>query len=436
MKAIIEKLASGNAVYETPDAQISENKIAVELETGDTAEGEISIKGKNGMAVKGIVYSTDSHLSFEYNQFNGVSNKVHYIADGRNLIPGQICSGTISVVTTAGDYAIPFSITVKQKEIDTSIGKITNLEQFVNLVQKSYDEALILFISKDFVEFFLKNDNHAIALYKQVMRNSNRNIALEEFLVGMGLKERVKISIKNKIKEYTDLTENYGDILQIARSSWGYVDIDVEVAGEFFYNCKEKISGEQFNGKIAEYQYFINALKLHGGSNPGRIIFRTANETVTFDVVVVNPKNQIDDYIRCKKSDLYLVKNYLKFRTGKIDGKRWMNETINIAEQRLMKNKCDVTGLLAKAQVSVLNGNEEQAGEYLRRVAAEVSVNTSRNIIAYCYYLYIKALYRNENSYTEQVKKEIEEYYEGGHDRWQYYGFYSRWTTDMMKIQV
>ena len=268
MKAIIEKLASGNAVYETPDAQISENKIAVELETGDTAEGEISIKGKNGMAVKGIVYSTDSHLSFEYNQFNGVSNKVHYIADGRNLIPGQICSGTISVVTTAGDYAIPFSITVKQKEIDTSIGKITNLEQFVNLVQKSYDEALILFISKDFVEFFLKNDNHAIALYKQVMRNSNRNIALEEFLVGMGLKERVKISIKNKIKEYTDLTENYGDILQIARSSWGYVDIDVEVAGEFFYNCKEKISGEQFNGKIAEYQYFINALKLHGGSNP------------------------------------------------------------------------------------------------------------------------------------------------------------------------
>lgn len=240
MKALMEKLASGNAVYETADAQISENKITVELETGDTVEGEISIRGKNGMAVKGIVYSTDSHLSFVYNQFHGVMNKVQYMIDGRNLIPGQICSGTISVVTTAGDYAIPFSITVKQKEISTTIGQITNLEQFVELVQKSYDEALILFISKDFVEFFLKDNNHAIALYKQVMRNSNRSIALEEFLVGMGLKERVKISIKNKIKEYTDLTENYGDMLQIARSTWGYVDIDVEVVGDFFYNCKEK----------------------------------------------------------------------------------------------------------------------------------------------------------------------------------------------------
>ena len=32
MKALIDKLASGNAVYETPDAEISENRIAVELE--------------------------------------------------------------------------------------------------------------------------------------------------------------------------------------------------------------------------------------------------------------------------------------------------------------------------------------------------------------------------------------------------------------------
>lgn len=419
MKALIEKLASGNAVYETADAVISENKISVELETGDTAEGEISIRGKKGMDVKGIVYSSDSHLSFEYNQFNGVMNKVHYIVDGRNLIPGQICSGTISIVTTAGDYGIPFSISVKQKEIDTTIGKITELEQFVELVQKSYDEALILFMSKEFTDFFLKDDNHAIGLYKQVMRNSNRSIALEEFLIGMGLKERVKISIKNKIKEYADLKENYGEILPIARSSWGYVDIDVEVIGEFFYNCKEKISGDQFNGKIAEYQYFINAAKLHGGSNHGRIIFRTVNETVVYDVVIINQKKNVDEYLWYKKSNLSLVKNYLKFRTGKIDGKKWITETEDIAEQRLMQNKGDITGLLAKAQVSILNGNEKQAGEYLKRVAAEVSVNTSRNIISYCYYLYLKALFRNDNSYTDKVKQEIEQYYEGGYDKWQ-----------------
>ena len=49
MKALIDKLASGNAVYETPDAEISENRIAVELEQGESTYGEIAINGKHGM---------------------------------------------------------------------------------------------------------------------------------------------------------------------------------------------------------------------------------------------------------------------------------------------------------------------------------------------------------------------------------------------------
>ena len=72
----MERLASGNAAYETPDAQISENKITVELEQGSFTEGEINIIGKNNAAIKGAVFSTDSHISFENNQINGINNVV------------------------------------------------------------------------------------------------------------------------------------------------------------------------------------------------------------------------------------------------------------------------------------------------------------------------------------------------------------------------
>lgn len=41
MKTLIEKLASGNAVYETADARISENRIAVELEQGESCRGRL-----------------------------------------------------------------------------------------------------------------------------------------------------------------------------------------------------------------------------------------------------------------------------------------------------------------------------------------------------------------------------------------------------------
>ena len=144
-----------------------------------------------------------------------------------------------------------------------------------------------MFLSDEFCDDFLKDDTHAINLYKQVRRNSTPQIAMEEFLV--------VISLKEDFKECMNITENYGDAINVCRSTWGYIDIDVEVIGDFFYNCRDKITGDMFNGKIAEYQYYIDAEKLHGGSNCGKIIFRTANETVKYDIVVVNEKNDNDD---------------------------------------------------------------------------------------------------------------------------------------------
>lgn len=419
MKALIERLAAGNSVYETPDAEISENRISLNLEMGSNAQGEISIKGKNGKSVKGVVYSTDNHLTFENNQFNGINNTVKYMVSTKNMAEGQICSGTISVVTTAGDYAIPFGITVKKKEIQSTIGSIPDLQAFVKLVQVSYDEALILFLSKEFREYFLKEDTFAESLYKQVMKNSNRSIALEEFLVGMGLKERVSVSIVDVIREYTDIVENYGDVLNVSKSGWGYVDIDVSVEGDFFYNCKSKITGDDFNGKIAEYQYFINAGRLHGGSNHGRITFRTTNETIVYDIVIVNQKDSIESYINEKRSSIGLVKNYLNFRTGVIDGKKWMDEMDEMADERLERDDRDIVGLLAKAQIAIVKNKEEAATEYLSTVSSLMAVKDATSVEEYCFYLYLKTLHKNNSSYTEDIKKEIKNYFEGGHDTWQ-----------------
>lgn len=419
MKALIERLAAGNSVYETPDAEISENRISLNLEMGSSTQGEICIQGKNGKSVKGVVYSTDNHLTFENNQFNGIHNTVKYMVSTKNMSEGQICSGTISVVTTAGDYAIPFGITVKKKEILSTIGNIPDLQAFVKLVQESYDEALILFLSKEFREYFLKEDLYGDSLYRQVMKNANRSIALEEFLVGMGLKERVRVSIVDSIHEYTDIVENYGDVLNVSKSGWGYVDIDVSVEGDFLYNCKEKISGDDFNGKIAEYPYFINAGRLHGGSNHGRITLRTTNETIIYDIVIVNQKNSIESYINEKRNSIGLVKNYLNFRTGVIDGKKWMDEMDDMADERLERDKRDIVGLLAKAQIAIVKNNEEKAAEYLSEISSLMTVKDATSVEEYCYYLYLKTLYRNNSNFTEDIKKEIKDYFEGGHDTWQ-----------------
>ncbi len=419
MKQLIEKLASGNAVYETPDVEISENRIAVELETGQTVRGEIAITGKSGLPVKGVVYSTDSHVTFPTNQFFGIHNKVYYEVHGKNLSEGQICSGTISVITTGGDYAIPFGITIKKTAIQSTKGTISTLQEFVKLVQESYDEALLIFLSKEFQVRFLKNDSFGYTLYHQVMKNGNRHAALEEFLVGMGLKEPVRIQIKEHLQEFTDIEENYADTIEIVKSTWGYMDVDVLVEGDFLYNCKEKISGEEFNGKIAEYQYFMNANKLHGGSNHAKITFLTFHDTVTFDVVIVNQKDSLETYLNEKRNHVDLVKKYLDFRTGVIDSVQWTKAMNQLAEERFAADKNDVTGLLLQAHVSLVQNHNEEASGFLNQISHNLTKNRAHQMEEYCFYLYLRTLYKNNPEYTHDIKEEIKGYFENGHDSWQ-----------------
>ena len=69
------------------------------------------------------------------------------------------------MVTTAGGFDIPFAITIKKRELESTIGMIGGFNDFLRLINESYDEALILFLSKEFKEFFLKNDSFGSTLY-------------------------------------------------------------------------------------------------------------------------------------------------------------------------------------------------------------------------------------------------------------------------------
>ena len=85
MKALIDKLASGNAVYETPDAEISENRIAVELEQGESTYGEIAINGKHGMSVKVLFFPLTITLNLRTTSLMGLTIRLNM------LYPLKIC---------------------------------------------------------------------------------------------------------------------------------------------------------------------------------------------------------------------------------------------------------------------------------------------------------------------------------------------------------
>lgn len=419
MKTLIEKLATGNADYELPVAEVSQKNIFIEAQTNQIVEGELIVKSKSLKDIKGIAYSSDSHLVLHNSQFLGRENIIKYEVNTDNIAPGDYILGKISIITNAGEFVVNFKITVAPEEILSTEGAITNLDEFTRLVQVSYEEALKMFMSKEFKYELIGNDTYAYNLYSQLMKNSNRQIAMEEFLVNMGLKEPVTISIIDDERKYMDLTESYGDVLKISKSGWGYVDIEVEVKGKILHNYKERITYDNFTGNLCEYQYLINAGRLHSGENNAEIILKTVNQTLTYKISVRNQAKDVSERIANKKDTVNCVNNYLKFRTGKINGARWMTETEKIVDARLNIDKDDIQALLIKTQLTILSGNDKLVNKYLIELSPKVAVKNSQCIEYYCYYLYLKTIYKKNSTFTDEVRREIKGYFDNGYDSWQ-----------------
>ena len=353
MKALIEKLAIGNVDYEVPKAQISHNSFDMVLAKGEIAYGSFNIRSESNMNIKGVVYSSDYHLKLKNDQFLGKDNTIRFEANTEHLYPGDDVSGKIDIVSNAGEFSVNFNIHVKEENIESSMGPINNLEDFTKLVQYSHEEAIKLFMSREFKHDIIGQDVYTRALYNELMKNYNKEIAMEEFLVKKGLKEPVTISIVDNEKTYEDIKESYADSLKITKSGWGYVDIKVEINGEILHNCKNEINLDNFIGNTCEYEYLINPFKLHRGSNYAEIVLKTVNQTLTYKIHVNNPTEDISKYIENKKDIVDVMRLYMNFRTGKINSLDWKKSTEDIAEKRLHYNNEDIMALLIKTQLTI-----------------------------------------------------------------------------------
>lgn len=418
MKTLIEKLAIGNVDYEVPQARISHNSFDMVLAKGEVAFGSFNIRSESNMNIKGVVYSSDYHLKLKNDQFLGKDNTIRFEANTDHLYPGDEIEGKIDIVSNAGEFTVGFKIAVKEENIMSSQGTIKDLKDFTKLVQYNHEEAIKLFMSKEFKHQIIDKDVYTGALYSELMKNYNKEIAMEEFLVKMGLKEPVTISILDNEKTYEDIKESYGDVLKITKSGWGYVDIKVIVKGDMLHNCKKEITLDNFIGNMCEYEYLVNNYKLHRGSNYAEIILKTVHQTLTYKIHVKNPTNDISKYIENKKDIIDVMKLYMNFRTGRISSQEWKNKTEEIADKRLHYDNEDVMALLVKTQLTILSGDDEKISSYLIRLSKQVASTKAENIEQYCYYLYLKTIYKRNASYTEEVRKEIKNYYENGHDSW------------------
>lgn len=418
MKELIGKLSRGIMDYNIPVIETSVNTIELSVEAGRKITGSFDVFTENGYEVKGIIYSTHDAVTITDDQFIGDRRTIHYEVSAVAYEPEDIMEGRINIISNCGETFLPFKINVVFKSIPSSIGDISNLFHFVNLVKQEYEEALKLFLSPVFKEVFLENDISAGCMYDGLIQGNDKKRALEEFIIGINKKQCVTFTVSDTKREYDSLTESYGDILLITRNTWGYQRIEIEVEGDFITNCKPWISSEDFAGNTYEYSYLIDIDKLHDGMNYGKITFRSVMETAECIISVDNIKGKNVAHGEINRCTINLTRKYLDFRMNNNGLENWAEESLQLIERARGFDDKHAFLKLLQAQVCISKKRDEEAAWLLEHVADDILDRREENIELYCYYLYVRTLQRREMDFTRNALDIIKKYYENGHDSW------------------
>lgn len=419
MKELIDKLSLGVIEYTKPVIEVSADEIILNIEAERVYEGSFKIISANEMPLKGIIYSTDNRLSIINGQFIGTDNTIRYKVDTKYSDISEEIKGNINIISNGGELSIPFTVSVVATGADTTQGIIKNLFHFANLVQTSYDEAVKLFKSPSFSHIFLENNLPLMAVYNGLIGSTDVNTAMEEFLIAANKKKAVSISVSKEGEEYRNINEDYGDVITISKDTWGYVNIAVDVVGDFIGVDRKNVTGSEFAGNKYEFSYYIKQKKLHVGKNQGKIIFSTLGKSICFNVSVYIDKNrERRERSREIKSLLKEILNkYLDFRMHKIDVNQWV-EASNDLITRARGIEDSIFLKLLQAHVYITRGNENDGTWLLENIAEDILPVRDSNVELYCYYLYVRTIQKRDVLFTKEAIEKIRQYYENGYDSW------------------
>ena len=417
MKEKINLLSKGIFDYGYPDVHVSEMRLDLDIEAGRTYSGEFEVYSTNGAGIRAKIFSSNKQMHCEETDIIGTDNVVHYVFSAENMETGDTAEGQISIISNGGEIQIPYKVTVRSPYCMTSIGEVGNLEEFTQLASENWLEALNLFKSRDFSRVFLVNKIHA-HMYEKFMHGRNVHQAMEEFLYTLKKKQKVSISVTQREILHHNLKEPLSDKLVLEKDYWGYQEIFVRAEGDFLSVYKKRLTTQDFLGSYYELEYYINPDYLNPGYNYGKIFLKTFNQSIEIQVTCEQDvyREEENTYISIKKSVLKMNRQYLNWLDGKADLNTLVREIREDVDG--CRNHSDyIRYAMYEAHFLFMIGDETNAKEILLNIKERELRKES--LLDYSYYLYITTLYRKEADYVHFVVKKLRELYETQCDRWE-----------------
>ncbi len=426
MKEKILLLSKGHFDEIRPEIQVSENALKLEAERGSSIRGSIKVNSTNSHVIRAMVYASQQWMTCEEESIVGTQGEIHYTLESSGFESGETIRGSFFIVSNAGELEIPCEVKITAPFCDSPAGPISEMDQFAQLARDDWHAALEIFRGPEFSRVFLSSAKNR-RIYEALIKSRSASMAMDEFLCVVKRKKRAEIKAAQDMIEYENPEGETRGVLIIERSQWGAVRVTTRTEGDFISLYKKQLSEDDFLGSYCQLEYTL--LPGRGRKQEGAIILETVSQMIRIPVavrrdVLIREKEQARRIY--SRALIDLQRSFVLYHLQKISKSKWLSES-GEAISGCMNNSTDPIFRVAEAAWQLSAGDREEAGQILSGInGRELRYQSA---VYYCFYLYVNALYKNDEHYTQYVADTIRFYAEGQYkDSWEMLFFLNQLT--------
>ena len=417
----IDKVLAQRAACRKGSLSFSYLKIELTIRAGETAEGNFQVMGEDGLPLSGVVVTGDTRMHCLTPEFSGSPAEIFYRFDSTGLDERDMVRGVFQVISSQGEYVLPYVVFVSPNVFETSLGQMKNLFHFANLARTNWQEAVKIFYDKDFCNLLTGSERQYLNGYRILSMRPHTEQKVEEFLMWIRKKQRVSYETDRDAVRVS-LTEDVArEVVVLTRTGWGYTKLQIETEGKFLKAEKSVLTDDDFLGNQCPCGFVLFRDGLHGGRNFGKIRFY--NEYLSLELPVCVEYGEPDRaenaaYHERKKRVVDFYQYYLRFSMGQIGKQEWLTQTQRIIDAIHEKNRENPVRDLFQAHILITKERYGEAGRLLEQAGSAIVPEETRPETS-CYYLYLTTLVSRDENYIRAVTEEIRRVYRNDQTNWE-----------------
>ena len=424
MREVIDEVLNGNYGGETGSLDFSQATMEITIRPGEEYNGSFHVFVAGGSLATGHVVSTDYRMECLTADFSGRESEIFYIFHGACLEAGETAKGAFRVISSLGEYSLPFEVRCVKGLLESSVGPIQDLSQFAKLAKGNWQEALSIFYSDEFIDLLSQEDPQLVTAWHGLSVYPGQEQNMEEFLIHAGKKQYVEfLTDSSQILLELQPVEGEYELLEqemtVTKSGWGYVALNVEADGEFLVLEKTLLVEEDFLGNYARLPFYVDTARLKEGVNQGKLIFYNSFTSFETEVTVKYGVARVADQARLHRQQAIadVMRQYEKFRTRKIGLSGWLTQTQGLVEKLMALDETDPAPCLYKAQLLITQDCQNEA-QWLLSHAVDLMERGRYSEELWAYYLYLTTLLSRDEEEILRVTEEVTQLHHKNPESW------------------